>query len=148
MLQIAYFSTAATPQDAVTIHKILTTARRNNERDSITGLLVAGGNRYLQVIEGPTAATEALYQAIRADKRHLAVSTLLCRKVYRRCFDDWAMAFRREPRLDEFDSFPQIVRYLTDQVEDQQLKGQIRFFAGTFINTPRPPGPDVWKLAG
>ena len=148
MLQIAYFSTAATPQDSITIHDILKTARRNNQRDQITGLLVAGGNRYLQVIEGPKAETEALYDAIRADKRHLAVSTLLCRSIYQRCFDNWAMAFRRDPKLDEVDSFPQIVRYLTDQVEDDRLKGQIRYFASSFITAPRPPGPDVWKLAG
>ena len=53
MHQIAFFSTAAEPQEAALIQAILATSRANNLRDDISGLLVAGGNRYLQVIEGP-----------------------------------------------------------------------------------------------
>ena len=56
MHQIAYFSTAAEPQEAALIQAILATSRANNLRDDISGLLVAGGNRYLQVIEGPRRA--------------------------------------------------------------------------------------------
>ena len=147
MHQIAYFSTAAEPQEAALIQAILATSRANNLRDDISGLLVAGGNRYLQVIEGPRRVMETLYANIRADQRHLAVTTLVERTTMARCFDGWAMAFRREPALDEFDSFPAVLRYLTEQVEDVRLRGQIRLFAKTFIAPPLAVGPELWKIA-
>ncbi|MEO7504745.1 MAG: BLUF domain-containing protein [Sphingomicrobium sp.] len=145
MFQIAYFSTASTRQDVRTVHDILVSSRINNRRDDITGLLVAGGNRYLQVIEGPRAATERLYATIRADQRHLAVTTLLQRTVLRRCFDGWSLAFRREPELGQFDSFPDMVRFLTLNVPDTALRNQIRTFASALIMTPRHEGPELWK---
>ena len=148
MFQIAYFSTAAAPQLAPLIQKILITSRANNLRDDISGLLVAGGNRYLQVIEGPRRELEALYANIRADDRHLAVTTLVERVTMSRCFDGWAMAFRREPALDEFDSFPAVLRYLTEQVPDLRLRGQIRNFAKTFIAPPLAAPPALWQMAG
>jgi hypothetical protein len=62
LLQIAYFSTAARVQDAKTVHDILIQSRVNNRRDGITGLLIAGGNRYMQIIEGPAFAAEPVRQ--------------------------------------------------------------------------------------
>ncbi|MEO6582089.1 MAG: BLUF domain-containing protein, partial [Sphingomicrobium sp.] len=147
MFQIAYFSTAAEPQEAPLIQAILKTSRANNLRDDISGLLIAGGNRYLQVIEGSRRAMEALYANIRADPRHLAVTTLVERTTVARCFDGWSMAFRREPGLGEFDSFPEVLRSLTEQVEDVRLRGQIRLFAKTFIAAPPVTGPELWKMA-
>src|ERR1700712_4845021 len=107
MRQIAYFSTAAKPQTSKSIHEILFASRINNRRDEITGLLVAGGNRYMQVIEGPSAAVEALYATIRMDPRHLAVATVLNQMTYKRAFDGWSMACRKEPALGDFDTFPE-----------------------------------------
>ena len=147
MHQIAYFSTAAEPQEAALIQAILATSRANNLRDDISGLLVAGGNRYLQVIEGPRRVMETLYANIRADQRHLAVTTLVERTTLERCFKGWTMAFRREPTLDQFDSFPTVLRHLTDQVEDERLRGQIRLFAKTFIAPPLAASPQLWKMA-
>ena len=147
MLQIAYFSTAAVRQDADTVHSILITSRINNRRDAITGILVAGGNRYLQIIEGPRTAMERLYAAIRADHRHLSVTTLIERPIAKRCFDGWSMAYRREPALNQFDRFPEVVRFLTEQVPDNVLRGHIRRFAQSFIATPRDNIPQLWRMA-
>ncbi len=147
MFQIAYFSTAATPQEATVIQRILLKSRANNLRDDISGLLVASGNRYLQVIEAPRHKMEALYAKIRADDRHIAVTTLVERTTIKRCFEGWTMAYRREPGLGEFDSFPAMLRHLTEQVEDERLRGQIRQFAAIFIAAPAPDGRELWKMA-
>ena len=136
MRQIAYFSTAAEPQTSTLIHDILLTSRTNNRRDNISGLLVAGGNRYMQVIEGPGTALTPLYAAIRADRRHLAVATLLDRSVVERSFGDWSMAYRRERAIGEFDTFPQTLRFLVQNVDDKALRRQIELFARTFIAAP------------
>jgi hypothetical protein len=90
---------------------------------------------------------QTLYAAIRADDRHIAVTTLVERTTLKRCFEGWTMAYRREPALDQFDSFPAILRHLTDEVEDKRLRGQIRLFAKTFIAAPLVAGPMLWKMA-
>jgi hypothetical protein len=147
MFQIAYFSTATAPQDSVGIERILLTSRANNLRDDITGLLVAGSDRYMQVIEGPRRAMETLYAAIRADDRHFAVTTLVERTTLERSFEGWTMAYRREHGLNQFNSFPAVLTHLTAKVEDLMLRGQIRLFADTFITAPLVIDPILWKMA-
>ena len=136
MRQITYFSTAAVPQTPECAHAILVSSRINNRLHSITGLLVAGGNRYMQVIEGERSVFDRLFAAIRRDERHLAITILLDRPIMTRTFADWSMAYRREPALGHFDSFPQTLRYLTQQVADTALRRQIEHFARTFIASP------------
>lgn len=133
MLQIGYFSTASGPQDEKIVHDILLSARRANRRDSITGLLVAGGGRYLQVIEGPREPVEALYGRIVKDNRHLAVTQFLRRDVADRSFGDWSMAYRRH-RVGQADSFSNILAGLTSEVADTGLKQKIHFFARTMMS--------------
>jgi hypothetical protein len=147
MLQLAYFSTASAEQDSRTVHAILLQSRANNRRDEISGLLVAGGNRYMQVIEGPPARIELLYEKIRRDDRHLGVTAFLTRRIASRSFEGWSMAYRREPALGEFDSFPDVLRHLTREVADSDLKQQIRRFAQLMIIDQPAAGPVVWKMA-
>ena len=145
MRQIAYFSTAAERQTAELVYEILLASRTNNRRNGITGLLVAGGNRYLQVIEGQSAPLRALYATIRNDRRHLSVATLLDRPIVDRAFADWSMAYRREPELGQFDSFPQTLRYLTKEVSDSALRRQIELFARTFVAVPGDRISTPWE---
>jgi hypothetical protein len=147
MLQLAYFSTAATEQNSATVHEILVASRVNNRRDGITGLLVAGGNRYMQVIEGPAYAIEILFEKIRRDDRHVGVTAFLTRRIIRRSFDGWSMAYRREPGLGGFDSFPDVLRHLTSEIADTDLKGQIRRFAQLMIIDQPARGPELWRMA-
>jgi len=77
--------------DSAILSGILLTARANNARDDITGCLICRGDLYLQLLEGPPAAIEALYGQIRRDDRHLEVRELLRRTVQERMFPGWAM---------------------------------------------------------
>jgi hypothetical protein len=148
MRQIAYFSTAAEPQTDTLVQNILLTARSRNREHGITGLLVAGGNRYMQIIEGPRAAVSQLYENIRRDPRHLAVTTLTNRTTFRPSFEGWSMAYRREPALGEFDRFPDIVRFLTDRIDDDLLRNQVRRFSAMFVAAPPADIRRPWPLAG
>lgn len=78
---------------------ILLGARRNNRRDDITGALICRHDLYLQLIEGPAEAIEALYARIAADDRHVDVQPLLVRKVTARMFPEWAMLDDEAPTL-------------------------------------------------
>lgn len=77
--------------DAATLSHILLRARFNNARDGITGALICRGDLYLQLLEGPQAAIDALYAKIRVDDRHVEVKKLLQRSITDRMFPQWAM---------------------------------------------------------
>lgn len=51
---------------------ILTTSRRNNARDNVSGLLFFNGKRFLQALEGDDAMVDATYARIQRDPRHCA----------------------------------------------------------------------------
>ena len=92
MLQIIYVSTANAALGAVDPEPILAVSRDLNQRDSITGLLYSDGKRFMQVIEGPPAETEACMERIRRDLRHKALVQLVRRPVEARAFGEWSMA--------------------------------------------------------
>ena len=70
---------------------ILSVARRNNPREGITGALICRHDLYLQLIEGPADAIDALYERIAADDRHTNIAVLLTEEVGERMFPAWAM---------------------------------------------------------
>jgi hypothetical protein len=81
--------------DELALAGILASARRNNVRDGITGALICREDLYLQMLEGPTAAVEEIYQRIKFDERHANVITLFKGEIAERLFPNWAM--RHDP---------------------------------------------------
>ena len=77
--------------DTAMLAGILSAARRNNPRLGITGALVCRHDLYLQLIEGPGEAIDALYAQIEADDRHFDVRLLLSEAMGERLFPNWAM---------------------------------------------------------
>lgn len=91
MLQLVYVS-SANRQNPANITALLAQARRNNHRDSITGLLYSDGARFLQALEGPEDKVEQTFALIQADPRHRALVVLSRRAVETREFGSWDMA--------------------------------------------------------
>jgi hypothetical protein len=85
--------------DAAMLAGLLTTSRRNNMRDNITGALICRHDLYLQLIEGPPDSIDALYTRIATDDRHLDVMLLTVRDVAMRMFPEWAMLDDKAPTL-------------------------------------------------
>lgn len=77
--------------DAPTLAGILLSARRRNPALDVTGALLCRADLYLQLLEGPPAAIERLYDDIRRDDRHIEVTELVRRTVAERMFPGWAM---------------------------------------------------------
>ncbi|MBB5715497.1 BLUF domain-containing protein [Sphingomonas aerophila] len=91
MLQLVYISSAV---GTIDVGPVLAVSRRNNGRDSITGLLYADGKRFLQALEGPEDKVEEAFRRIQEDKRHRAMVVLSRRIVADREFGMWEMAAR------------------------------------------------------
>lgn len=78
--------------DVVGLAEILKTARSKNAELGITGALMLYDDWFAQVLEGPQAAVETLYDKIKADSRHDAVRLNEAGPVAKRMFAKWAMA--------------------------------------------------------
>lgn len=95
MLRLLYISTARRPHTSDELDPILKASRRNNANANVTGLLLAGGRRFLQILEGDEADVKRTYERIRNDDRHIAVVILKTETTDKRMFPSWAMGYLR-----------------------------------------------------
>jgi hypothetical protein len=86
---ISRFATDLTPRD---IDEIVETSQKNNPTRNITGMLMASGDLFYQLLEGPKDEIDSLYTRICKDPRHEQV-LLLESEVgdFDRICPDWAM---------------------------------------------------------
>lgn len=127
MLQLCYISTSRTPLDGALLDEILTVSRRNNARSGVTGVLVSGGKRFLQVLEGPDQAVLATYARIQNDPRHFAFVLLANQQVAERAFGTWSMAHQHG--TEGGGDLAGLVNDLTANVADANLRAQFSGFA-------------------
>lgn len=129
MLQIVYISTSREAPTAQALDAILTASRRNNAKAGVTGLLLSGGRRFLQVLEGPEAEVKAAFDRIAADPRHFAIVQLSRREVKERQFGDWAMAYNAGGEAGESADLRDVVKTLIGPLADRDLRAQFTGFA-------------------
>ena len=134
MEQILYISTAREEPTGRTLRDILAVSRANNRKDGLSGLLLVGGRRFLQVLEGPRDALERTYARIRYDERHFALVQLARRPIDKPSFPGWDMGFEQEGGL----TLPEIVGQLVDRIEDPNLRAQLISFGEIHRRDPAP----------
>lgn len=64
---------------------------KNNENDGITGLLIAGDEDFLQLLEGGRTAVAECMMRIMKDDRHQRIRILLAGESGSRLFSQWSM---------------------------------------------------------
>lgn len=129
MHQLVYISTMRRLIEPAELQEILDTSIRNNGRVGVSGLLIVGGNRFLQALEGPTQAVLQTYDRIRKDERHFACVTLTSRSIAQREFGHWSMAHERGSDCGGNGSLADVVQTLTAGLADRDLQAQLRGFA-------------------
>jgi Sensors of blue-light using FAD len=77
--------------DLSMLGNILMKSRRNNARNDVTGALICRADLYLQWLEGPQTAVEAIYAKILKDDRHLDIVRRITRTSTTRLFPEWSM---------------------------------------------------------
>ena len=99
LIQLAYASTSANAGSGggtavdVEIPRILRSCKVNNPKLEIGGVLHYGDGYFFQVLEGPQAAVDHLYEKISKDPRHTDVRTIDRRFIRQRRFPDWSMKY-------------------------------------------------------
>ena len=116
------------PAGVEAFEAILAASRRNNARDDITGLLVAGTNRFLQLLEGPPEKVRAAYARIKADPRHYAAVVLSETMTETRECPDWAMGYV-PGGADKRAELQALVERLAAPIANKNVRAQFTGFA-------------------
>ncbi|MBP0464575.1 BLUF domain-containing protein [Roseomonas sp. PWR1] len=95
-LQRVIYASRATAGGELKVSEILETARRNNAALGVTGALLVSGPYFAQVLEGPPAAVEEIFERIQCDPRHERITVLEVAHPPARAFGAWTMAFAEE----------------------------------------------------
>jgi hypothetical protein len=80
---------------------IVTRSIVKNRKARVTGLLIAHKGWFVQALEGPRPAVEALFETIAADPRHHHALPLYQGVVEARLFEQWSMCARMLSANDE-----------------------------------------------
>ena len=93
IFSLTYVSSAVQKMNEDELRAIVESSRRNNERLSITGMLLYKDGNFMQTLEGTNESVTTLMNSIDRDPRHRGVIRLQKREVRDRCFGKWPMAF-------------------------------------------------------
>lgn len=129
MIRLLYISTSRQPVTPPMLADILRVSRRNNFAAHVTGLLVVGGKRFLQALEGPEAAVQATFDRIHRDPRHYAMVQLAREAISERSFPNWAMGAQAGQTPGEAATVDQAVQALIAPITDPVLRGYFTGFA-------------------
>ena len=98
LYRLVYHSRNCTgPGQEATVAEILARSRVNNSRMGVTGALLYRDGYFIQVLEGPCDAVEAVFERIQQDPRHDEVNLLMFGPVERRGFPVWSMEYLANP---------------------------------------------------
>jgi hypothetical protein len=91
LTRLKYVSRFARPMTPADVHALVEAAQRRNAQLGVTGMLVAFGEVFMQVLEGPSDAVRALFGRIVVDPRHRDVILIRSHRVERGIFAGWSM---------------------------------------------------------
>ena len=78
------------PED---VDSILESARVNNPLQGLSGVLIFNGAQFMQILEGVEPAIDELVARLKNDQRHSNISVRDDRRIERRSFSSWSMAY-------------------------------------------------------
>ena len=100
LFQMVYTSTAKELFSDDELLELLNTARVNNEKLGITGMLLYSEGVFMQALEGEKQAVMDLYDIISRDPRHHHSITMTELPITERQFSDWSMGFKSLSRQE------------------------------------------------
>jgi hypothetical protein len=130
MIQLIYVSASTDTLPDDKIADFLATNRRRNKQRGITGIVVHHEGSFLQVIEGKPDVVVGLFETIRRDPRHEAVTLLSRKSITRREFGDSSMAFvDTSGKAGDLDGFVDYEKDLADMtLGDSQARKLLSMF--------------------
>ena len=94
LTRLLYISDLSPGTRATEVSRIVSSSRRRNAQDGITGLLIFDGHRFCQYVEGPLVVLNALNNRLEHDVRHVHMEMLLEGPITgARRFSDWRLGY-------------------------------------------------------
>jgi len=101
LTRLVYFSRSRIdPNEADRIQRLVTASAERNRTRGVTGMLVAGPDCFVQIVEGRRKDVSALLTSLMRDPRHDQVTVADMREVSERLFPRWSMAAPHPGRVD------------------------------------------------
>lgn len=100
LVRLVYASRSTGVVSGELAQKIVSKSIQNNRVSDISGLLLIGGDRFLQLLEGPADEVQATFERVRGDPRHDDVKVISHGPADKRLFRDWNMAHRQLGPMD------------------------------------------------
>ena len=88
---LIYVSNRSDPTDAMLARDIAIESSQTNRAKDVSGMLMAVGNYFLQVLEGQESVVEQLLEKIAKDERHTDIRVLYRGALPDRIFGQWSM---------------------------------------------------------
>ena|ERR1700761_465952 len=133
MKQIIYISVSAHPMSEDELVDILQAARKKNASMDITGVLLYSGGTFIQVLEGPGAHVNRVFESIEKDLRHKNIIKLVDKVESKRNFGDWTMGFAtaNPEKTEELIGYIRSIDHLLDNDLNNSASLMIRIFITT-----------------
>lgn len=91
LIQLIYVSSSTKEMSEKELASILKVSIKHNQKCEITGMLLYGRGRFIQVLEGESTHIDELMKRIIADPRHHSVSVDERHIIHSRDFPNWSM---------------------------------------------------------
>ena len=109
-----YLSTARPGLSTDDLQRIVDVSRRQNLLARVSGMLLFGYGRFLQLLEGPGPAVDRTYRRVLSDQRHRDAVLVYDGKGDPLRFTQWAMAFLRAEQLEHLPSVGRLMDLAPD----------------------------------
>ncbi len=90
---ICYISDSRINKSITDFNNLIRTAKTNNAKNNITGILVYKNNNFLQVFEGAPETVDTIFDKIRMDQRHQNIFKIIDTSIDQRIFEEYKFGF-------------------------------------------------------
>lgn len=106
------------------VNSILSSARKNNEKHGITGLLVELPKHFIQILEGNQGRVKQTFNRISHDSRHQNVRVILGQNIEFREIEAWEMGFSAELNESQLNDALHILNTFSKKQSFTGIQGQ------------------------
>lgn len=132
--------------DELTLVGILAAARRNNQRDAITGALICRDDLFMQMLEGRRNVVTSAFSRILRDDRHVEVVNLWSGDIKARLFPEWSM--RHDPARSWMWTPEQVAGGAIDRASMEEIRSIFDRLAKEPPERPMGPSTTTEKCRG
>lgn len=128
---ICYISDSNINNSINDLKGLLRTAKINNSKNQITGVLIHKSDNFLQVLEGDQKHVDALFSRISLDDRHQNIFKLLETSIDERFFEDYKFGFTVINTRNALNNLEDYLNWLRDA--DNTIANEIVAMVKNFI---------------